>query len=71
MSAYDDYEALAAAAKAGELAPVPDTALRGAEAAAAGRAALLAATGADTIEEAGRLAIGRPWIGEEAPSSTV
>lgn len=71
MSTHDDYEALAAAAEAGELKPVLGTALRGTEAAAAGRAALLAATGADTIEEAARLAIGRPRIGEDAPSSTV
>ena len=55
----DGYEELASAAERGELAPLPNSRLRGAEAAAAGRAALLGATGAGTLEEAHRLAIGR------------
>ncbi|MET0161147.1 MAG: hypothetical protein ABW204_00685 [Microbacteriaceae bacterium] len=70
MSNDDNYEDLAAAAERGELAPLPNSRLRGAEAAAAGRAALLAATSADTLDEAHRLAIGRPHAGEEKPHST-
>lgn len=66
----DGYEELAAAAERGELAPLPNSRLRGAEAAAAGRAALLAATGTDTLDEAHRLAIGRSRAGEAKPRST-
>ncbi len=40
--------------------PIPDTALYGEDAAASGRALLLAATCADTIEEATRIALGPP-----------
>ena len=43
-----------------KLTLIPDTALYGEDAAASGRALLLAATGADTIEEATRIALGHP-----------
>ncbi len=66
----NDYEYLAAAAERGELAPLPNSALYGAEAAAAGRTALLAATGADTLDEAHRLALRSPRTDDEKLRST-
>lgn len=59
------YNDLADAAERGELAPIPGTRLTGAAAAEAGRAALMEATGAATIEDASRLALGRPRLGDE------
>jgi hypothetical protein len=69
MSDSYDWNALAEQAEAGELAPVKATALRGAEAASAGRAALLTATGADSIDEAKRIALGRPRLGVDGETS--
>jgi hypothetical protein len=66
-----DYDDLAARAEGGDLTPIPGTVRTAAEAAAAGRAALLAVTGADTIEEATRLALGRPRVGEARRPSVV
>lgn len=59
------WDDLADMAERGELRPVPGTALYDLEAQHAGRRALLNATGADTIEEATRLALGRPKLGED------
>lgn len=47
-----DYDDLAARAERSELAPLPGTQLHGEEAAEHARAALLAATGADTLDDA-------------------
>lgn len=52
----------------GELPPIPGTRLTGDAAAEAGRAALMEATGAATIGEASRLALGRPRVGTERTS---
>ena len=61
----DGWDQFAAAAEAGELAPIPGTAVHGEDAAAAGRAMILAATGASTIEDATQIALGRPRLGED------
>lgn len=60
----DDYDwnALAHRAEAGQLKSLDGTAQHGEEAALSGRTALLAATGADTMEEAKRMALGRPRL---------
>ncbi len=60
-----DWNKLADAAEAGELRPIAGETTRGDEAAASGRAFLLAATGAGTIEDATRIALGRPRLDEE------
>lgn len=64
------YAQLAARAEAGELAVKPGTIQRGEDAAAAGGALLLQATGANTIEEATHIALGRPRLGEEGRPET-
>jgi hypothetical protein len=56
------WNALAEQAEAGQLTPVKGTGLRGEDAARAGRAALLTATGADSIEAAKHIALGRPRL---------
>ncbi|KQQ18684.1 hypothetical protein ASF48_17330 [Rathayibacter sp. Leaf299] len=61
----DNYDDLAARAERSELAPLPGTQLRGDDAAADARAALLAATGADTLDEAVTIARGRPRLDAE------
>jgi hypothetical protein len=66
-----DYDDLAARAEAGTLAPIPGTVLRGDDARDAGRAALMAATGTDTVEDAARLALGRPRVGEARTPTVV
>lgn len=71
MTEHTDYDDLAARAEAGDLQPVSGTALRGAGAAGTGRAALLAATGADNVEDATRIALGRPRLGEDRRPSAV
>ncbi|WP_165067729.1 ribbon-helix-helix domain-containing protein [Marisediminicola senii] len=60
-----DWSNLSKQAEAGKLAPVEGTALHGADAANAGRNALLTATGADTIDEARHIALGRPRLAAE------
>ena len=60
MNTDTDWEAFAEKAEAGALAPVEGTELRGAAAAHDGRETLMAATGTDSIEEATRVALGRP-----------
>lgn len=57
-----DWNTLAEQAEAGQLAPVKGSALRGEKAARSGRSALLTATGADSIEEAKHIALGRPRL---------
>ena len=54
------FERDADRAEAGQLAPVDGTALHGEDAARLGRDLLMTATGADTIDEAIRIALGRP-----------
>ena len=63
MTVEYDWDALAEQAEAGTLVPVAGTALYGEAAAAAGREILMAATGTTTIEEATRVALGRPRLG--------
>ncbi|HTL41963.1 MAG TPA: ribbon-helix-helix protein, CopG family [Pseudolysinimonas sp.] len=63
-------DALARRAERGELRPVPGTQRYGPEAAAAGRDALLLATGETTIEDATRVALGRPRLGEQRDAAT-
>lgn len=61
-----NWDALAEQAEAAQLAPVTGTTLRGEDAASSGRAALLTATGAHSIEEATGIALGRPRLGGQA-----
>lgn len=63
-SEQDEYAALAVGAERGELVPSGD-AVYGDDAAAAGRALLLGATGASDLEEVTQVALGRPRLGEE------
>lgn len=65
MSEYDD---LADRAERGELTIRPETVRRGRAAADHGRQALMAATGQSTVEDATRVALGRPRLGSEGPS---
>jgi hypothetical protein len=65
MTHENDYDALAARAEAGELRSVPGTAKRAAEDPDAGRRALMLATGTDSLEEATRVALGRPRLDTE------
>jgi hypothetical protein len=69
MSDSYDWNALAKQAEAGRLAPVKNTTLRGDDAARAGIEALLAATGVDSIDEAKRVALGRPRLAAEGEAS--
>lgn len=64
------YAQLADRAEHGELTVKPGTVQRGDDAAAAGRAMLVEATGASTIEEATQVALGRPRLGEEGRTET-
>lgn len=64
-----DWNALGEQAEVGQLAPVGGTALRGKAAADSGRDALLTATGADTIEEARHIALGRPRLAAQGGES--
>lgn len=66
LSATDlaEFEALADAAERGELTPLPDAHPRGQEGVEFFKAALMAATGASSPEEAASLALGRPRVGE-------
>lgn len=57
-----DYSDLAERAEQGELASIPGTQTHGASAADSARAALLAATGADTIGDAVTIALGCPRL---------
>ena len=65
-----DYDELARHAEHGGLAVKPGTVRRGPEAAEAARTAL-AATGTTTAEEATRIAVGRPALGQEGKSPVV
>lgn len=66
-----DYDELARRAEAGELTVKPGTVRRGPEAAEAARAALLDATGTTSLEDATRVAVGRPSLGHEGRSPVV
>lgn len=66
-----DYEELARRAEHGGLTVKPGTVRRGPEAAEAARAALMGATGATTVEEAARIAVGRPALGHGGKSPVV
>ena len=66
-----DWDKLSDAAEAGELQPVAGSALHGEDAAASGRALLLAATGAATLEEATRVALGRPRLDDDRAESVM
>lgn len=69
MSEVYDWNVLAEQAAKGGLSSIPGSTLRGAEAARAGTDALRAATGADTIGEAKRIALGRPRLDAEGEGS--
>ena len=62
MSTYDE---VADAAQRGRLRPVEGTRTTGREAADAAAADLLAATGAEDLDQGVELALGRPRVGEE------
>lgn len=64
-----NYDELADAAERGQMRAVPQTQLFGADAADSAREALLAATGAKSIEELSTLALGRPRVGERHGSA--
>jgi len=67
-----NYEALAAKAERGQLKAKPGTMKRGAESRAEVRAAFMAATGAESVDEARMLALGRPPVGaKQGPSPVV
>lgn len=66
-----DYDELALRAEHGGLSVKPGTVRRGPEAAEAARAALLEATGTETVQEATRIAVGRPALGGEGKSPVV
>jgi hypothetical protein len=66
-----DYDELARRAEHGGLSVKPGTVRRGVEAAEAARSALLEATGATTVEQATRGAVGRPALGKEGKSPVV
>lgn len=66
-----DHDELARRAEQGGLAVKPGTIRRGPEAAEAARTALMAATGTTTVEEATRIAVGRPPLGQEGKSPVV
>lgn len=70
MSTPHHDEALADAAERDELRSIAGTQLTGPAAAEAGRAALLRATGASTLEVATRMALGRPRVGEARTGSS-
>lgn len=65
-----EYAELATRAERGDLKSTGE-ALHGDAAAAAGRAILLEATGAPTVEEATQVALGRPRLGEEGRTETM
>ncbi len=71
MTEHAGYDDLAARAEAGDLQSVRGTTRRGAAAADAGRAALLAATGSSSVEDATALALGRPRLDEDRRPSAV
>lgn len=60
---------LADAAERGDLHPIPGTTLRGQDAADAARAMLMAATDTHTPQDAARVALGRPRVGESRPET--
>lgn len=60
-----DHDELARRAEAGQLPAKPDTITRGPEAAETARTALLEATGTTTLDDATRIAVGRPSLSHE------
>jgi len=61
MSSRDrDYQGLLDRIKAGEVRPIPGTERQGEASAARGRQILMEATGTTTVDEAMRVALGRP-----------
>ena len=60
-----DYDELARRAEAGELTVKPGTARRGPAATEAAAAALLETTGTTSLEDATRVAVGRPSLSHE------
>lgn len=65
------YEELAARAERGELTVKPGTAKRGAAAAVEAQHLLMEATGAASVDELTRMALGRPRLGAERGASPV
>lgn len=64
----NDFESLAELAEAGRLVTIEGTTARGEDAARIGRSLLMAATGADTLEEATLIALDRPTSHEGNPT---
>jgi len=62
----EHYRELAAAAERGDLKPIPGTEVHGEAAAAFGREVLMWATSTDNIDDARRVALGRPPLGVRA-----
>lgn len=63
------YERLADDAEQGEFTPVPGTIKRGKDAAKDGQDMILTATGSSSLEEANRIILGRPRLGEKVGRS--
>lgn len=66
-----NYDELAERAERGELALKPGSSLRGAAAAEEARRVLMAATGAASVEDVTRIALGRPSAGSPGGESPV
>lgn len=67
----ENYDELAARAERGELRIKPGTVRRGAAAASEAQRLLMEATGASSIEEMTRVALGRPGLGAPGGASPV
>jgi len=68
VSTVDEFSELADMAERGMLRPVPGTMLRGEAAARHGRSLLMTATGTTNLQDATKVALGRPRVGSEGPS---
>lgn len=68
-SEQGEYAALAARAENAELKPIGNP-VHGEDAATAGRARLIEATGASSLKEVTQVALGRPRLGEEGRAET-
>ncbi len=66
-----DYDELAARAERGDFTAIAGTAVTGDAAAEAGRRLLMESTGTASIEEATRVALGRPRLSSEAGPTSI
>lgn len=65
MTKHPDWDDMAAMEQAGKLDPIPGTERRGEDAAAHARELLMNATATDNIDDAARIAIGRPRLSDD------